>query len=46
MSETLDKFCQTHNFESIASKATCFRNSKNPSCIDLVLTNKDFCCDL
>ena len=37
MSEpSLDEFCQTYNLESIINKP----NSKNPSCIDLVLTNK------
>ena len=41
MSEpSLDVFCQTYNLESIINKPTCFKNSKNPSCIDLMLTNK------
>ena len=41
MSEpSLDEFCQTYNLESIINKPTCFKNPKNPSCIDLVLTNK------
>ena len=37
---SLDEFCQTYNLESIVSKPTCFKNPKNPSCIDLMLTNK------
>ena len=41
MSEpSLYEFCQTCNLESIVNKPTCFKNPKNPSCIDLVLTNK------
>ena len=41
MSEpSIDEFCQTYNLESIVNKPTCFKNPKNPSCIDLMLTNK------
>ena len=41
MSEpSLDKFCQTYNLGSIVNKPTCFQNSKNPSFIEMVLTNK------
>ena len=35
-----DEFYQIYNLESIIHKLTCFKNPKNPSCIDLVLTNK------
>ena len=37
---SLDQFCQTYNLVSIVNKPTCFKNPKNPSCIDLKLTNK------
>ena len=41
MSEpSLDEFCKTYNLEGIVNKPTFFKSSKNPSCIDLVLTNK------
>ena len=41
MSEpSLDEFCQTYNLVSILNKPTRFKNSKNPSCIDLMQTNK------
>ena len=41
MSEpSLNEFCQTYNLESIINKPTCFKNPKNPSCIHLMLTNK------
>ena len=37
---SLDEFCQTFNLESILNKRNCFKNPKNPSSIDLVLSNK------
>ena len=37
---SLDDFCQTYNLEIIINKPTCFKNPKNPSCIDLALINK------
>ena len=41
MSEpSLDEFCQTYNLVSTVNKPTCLKNQKNPSCIDLMLTNK------
>ena len=36
----LNKFCQTYNLESIVNRPTCLKSPKNPSCIDLMLTNK------
>ena len=41
MSEpSLNEFCQTCNLESIVNQPTYLKNPKNPSCIDLMLTNK------
>ena len=41
MSETsLNEFCQTYNLESIVNKPVCFKNPKNRSCFDLMLTNE------
>ena len=41
MSEpSLNEFCQTYNLESVVNKPTCFKNPKNPSCIDLMLIHK------
>ena len=37
---SLNEFCQTYNLESIVNKSTCFKNPKNPSCIELLLTNQ------
>ena len=36
----LGEFCQTYNLESMVNKPTCFKNTKNPLCIDPVLTSK------
>ena len=37
---SLLEFCQTYNLENIVNKPTCFKDPKNPLCIDLILTNK------
>ena len=36
----LNKFCQTYNLESIVNRPTCLKSPKNPSSINLMLTNK------
>ena len=36
----LDEVCQTYNLESIVNKPNFFKNHKNYSCIDLMLTDK------
>ena len=33
-------FCNLFNFKNIVNRPTCFKNPENPSCIDLILTNK------
>ena len=38
--EYLDNFCQCYNLESINREPTCFKSLTNPSCIDLILTNR------
>ena len=32
--------CKSYSFNSLIKQPTCFKNPKNPSCIDLILTNK------
>ena len=32
-------FCNAYNLESLSNTPTCFKNTENPSCIDLLLTN-------
>ena len=33
-------FCDIYNFTNLIKSLTCFQNPKNPSCIDLMLTNR------
>ena len=41
MSEpSFDEFCQINNLKTIAYKPSCFKNPKNPSSNDLLLTSK------
>ena len=35
----LQVFCDTHDLENLIKEPTCFKG-KNPSCIDLILTNQ------
>ena len=38
--DALQTFCKFHSLCSLIKQATCFKNPENPSCIDLILTNK------
>ena len=38
--ERMGFFCNTYNFKSLVKKPTCFKSIENPSCVDLILTNK------
>ena len=38
--EALQTFCKSYSFNSLIKQPTCFKNLKNPSCIDLILANK------
>ena len=33
-------FCSSYCLKRLIKEATCFKNPENPSCIDLILTNK------
>ena len=33
-------FCETYKLRDLVKHTTCFKNPENPSCIDLLLTNK------
>ena len=33
-------FCNSYSLNGLIKQPTCFKNSENPSCIDLILTNK------
>ena len=36
----MSDFCDIYHLENLVNKATCFKNPTNPSCIDLILTNR------
>ena len=38
--EAMKSFCQIYNLKNLLSKPTCYKNPTNPSCVDLILTNK------
>ena len=40
LEEAMDDFCGTYNLKSLIKDPTCFKNLENPSCIDLILTNR------
>ena len=33
-------FCEIYNRKNIIREKTCFKNTNNPSCIDLIITNR------
>ena len=41
MSETcMEEFCLLYDIKNLVKKPTCFKSETNPSCIDLILTNR------
>ena len=36
----MENFCNVFNLKSLIKKPTCFKSTENPSCIDLILTNR------
>ena len=34
------EFCETYNLNNLIKEPTCFKNPENPSCIDVILTNR------
>ena len=41
--ERMKFFCNTYNFKCLVKEPTCFKSIDNPSCVDLILTNKSLC---
>ena len=40
-SETcMKEFCEAYNLKNLVEEPTCFKNLLNPTCIDLMLTNR------
>ena len=37
---SMSEFCDMYNLKSLIREPTCYKNSENPSCIDLILTNR------
>ena len=40
---TISEFCATYNLKNLIKEPTCFKSLKNPTCIDLILTNRPKC---
>ena len=38
--EAMDDFCELYHLKSLIKTPTCFKSAENPSCIDLMLTNR------
>ena len=41
--EHMRDFCETYNLTNLIKDPTCFKSVENPSCIDVMLTNKSAC---
>ena len=41
--QPLTDFCHIYNCQNIIREKTCFKNPQNPSCIDLIITNRPKC---
>ena len=39
----MGEFCESYSLKHLVKVPTCFKNPNNPSCIDLMLTNKPMC---
>ena len=37
---SISDFCEIYNTKNIIKEKTCFKNPENPTCIDLILTNR------
>ena len=38
--EAMGDFCELFNLKNLVKDPTCYKNPENPSCIDLILTNR------
>ena len=41
--DPMKNFCDTYNLKSLVKTPTCYKNPRNPTCIDLILTNRHNC---
>ena len=38
----MKEFCDIYNLKNLVKEPTCYKNVANPTCIDLILTNRQF----
>ena len=38
--DVMEDFCELFNLKNLVKEPTCYKNPENPSCIDLILTNR------
>ena len=38
--QCMKDFCETYNLKNLVNEPTCYKNAKNPSSIDVMLTNR------
>ena len=41
--QDMKDFCETYNLTNLITDPTCFKSVENPSCIDVMLTNRSLC---
>ena len=41
--QPMKDFCETYNLQNLIKDPTCFKSVTNPSCIDVILTNRKLC---
>ena len=41
--DDMKNFCETYNLTNLITDPTCFKSVENPSCIDVMLTNRNLC---
>ena len=41
--DTMNDFCQMYRLVNLINEPTCYKNAKNPSSIDMILTNRKSC---
>ena len=40
LEEAMGNFCAIYNFTNLVEQPRCYKSQENPSCIDLILTNR------
>ena len=42
LDNVMKEFCDIYNLKNLVKEPTCYKNVANPTCIDLILTNRQF----